>query len=629
MKRLFKSAILPALFSLATVSCLSDHPKESGEEPSPTPTPSPGPVAPDLSQFVGSLLDFDITWEEFDNQEIIETETVVTDATNEEYSDFVENFSFPNVVKISFDGTNATVENNITGVSAGISAGHVEINSTASGVEYILNGTATDGSLKLYSSTDVKITLNNVSLTSSKSAALNIQSNKNIYIVSADGSNNTLTDASTYAVADATEDQKGCIFGEGRIILSGNGSLAINANYNHAICSDKCVRTRAGSNTTINAAPSDAIHANDKVILGGGLLAATVVGDVVDCEAGDIEIRGGRLKAATNGQACKALKATGNIAITGGQSILITQGSAYFNTTDQDIKSAAGIRCTGSLNITDATVLISSAGTAGKGINCDGALTIANSTVKTKATGATYTYNSNNSSSSKAISAEGSIAINSGTVWALALGGDGCEGIESKMTLSINGGDVRVSASDNGLNATSSITINDGQVYGYSALNDALDSNGTVAINGGTVVLSGAAHPEGGIDCDQNTFKITGGTLLSIGGDTSMPTAEQCTQNAIVYKGAGTESQLFTITDTENKQIASYVIPRLYEQMAIVYSSASLASGSQYNIYTEGSYTGGETFCGLTSNGDYTPNSDALLFTVASPVTTVTPTAAQ
>ena len=303
--------------------------------------------------------------------------------------------------------------------------------------------------------------------------------------------------------------------------------------------------------------------------------------------------------------------------------MLVTQGNAYYNATDSDIKSAAGIRCSGSAVIKNAQLLVLSEGTAGKGINCDGSLVIENSVVKVKTTGQTYVYSSSASSSAKAITADGSLTIKSGTVWAMALGGEGCEGIESKNTLAINDGEVMVSASDNGLNATLGISINGGKVYSFSAENDALDSNSSFVLNGGTVVLSGAEYPEGGVDCDNNTFKITGGTLLAIGGDTSLPT--QSSQPVVVYKGEMEEGKLLTFTDVQSKMLASYVAPRGYKPMAVVFTCPELTIGSQYNIYTDGVYSGGETFGGLILGGDYTPGELATQFE-ASAITKVTST---
>ena len=66
------------------------------------------------------------------------------------------------------------------------------------------------------------------------------------------------------------------------------------------------------------------------------------------------------------------------------------------------------------------------------------------------------------------------------------------------------------------MNASKSIVINGGNIYCYSSGNDGVDSNGTLTITGGTIVSIGTTSPEEGFDCDQNTFKITGGTWESV-----------------------------------------------------------------------------------------------------------------
>lgn len=59
--------------------------------------------------------------------------------------------------------------------------------------------------------------------------------------------------------------------------------------------------------------------------------------------------------------------------------------------------------------------------------------------------------------------------------------------------------------------------------YLYSTSNDAVDSNGKITITGGLMVAAGTTGVEEGFDCDKNTFKVTGGTLLGIGGPLVCP----------------------------------------------------------------------------------------------------------
>lgn len=608
---------------LCLAACTSDPWSESSDGIVIDQTSSSSTASADSS---GNLLDFDITWDDIDDNDFTDaTETVPTDETDDEYEDFLENSSFTSQVTIVYNGTSATVTNNVEGVEVTTDGAHVTVNSTVKAVEYVLSGSATNGSLKVYSEKKFQLTLNGVSLTSTIGAAINIQSSKRVFVVATDGTENTLTDASDYSSSTVTdEDQKACFFSEGQLLFSGGGQLTVNGNYKHGICSDDYVFIHAGTSITIASAVKDAIHTNDKIVIGGGLLKITPSGDGLDCEEGNIDIRGGLLKANITGTASKAVKAETDLSVTGGQMILLTSGDAEYDSDDQDISSSAGMKCGGNLTISDASISIKSTGAAGKGINCDGTFSTTSSTLKVITEGTQYIYGSLDSSA-KGIKADGNLTINSGTVQVITSGGEGSEGIESKSILTINGGTIAIYAYDDCINATSSIVINDGYIYCYSSGNDGIDSNGTLTITGGFTVASGTTSPEEGIDCDQNTFKITGGTLLGIGSTTSSPTSSACTQRSVIYSSnSGTSGTLLTIASSSGTHIMSYTIPRNYSgAMAVLFSSSSLTSGTSYTIYTGGSVSGGSTFYGLTVGGTYTAGTTVSSFTSSSMVTTV------
>ena len=570
----------------------------------------------------GNLLSFDISIDDIADADFTEaSETVVTDSSDDEYDDYIENSSFTSTIKIAYSGTSASVSGSVSGVTVTTDGGHVTVNSETAGVEYILSGSTSNGSLKVYSTKKFKLTLNGVTLTSTEGAAINIQSSKRAFVVVTDGTTNTLTDASSYTNTTDGEDQKACLFSEGQLIFSGSGQLTITGNYKHGICSDEYVRTRTGCRITVSAAVKDAIHTNENIIIGGGLLHLTPSSDGLDCEEGTIDIRGGLIKAEISGNTSKAIKAETDISITGGQMILLTTGDAEYDSDDKDISSPAGIKCV-NLAISDAEISIKSTGKAGKGINADGTLTISGSTIKVITTGTQYVYSSSLDSSAKGIKADGNLTIGSSTVMVRAEGGDGSEGIESKKILTINGDEVAVYAYDDCLNASSSIVITDGYVYTYSAGNDGIDSNGTLTISGGTIVCSGTTSPEEGIDCDTNTFKITGGTIVSVGGGTSTPTSNSCTQRSVIYGGSGSSGSLISITDSSGSQVMSYTIPRTYSSMTLLFSSSALTSNGSYTIYTGGSTSGGTTYYGLTTGGTYSAGTKSTTFTASSMVTT-------
>ncbi len=569
----------------------------------------------------GNLLDFDVSWEDLSENGFIDAaEEVPTDENDEEYDDFVENTSFNSQINIEYDGTTATVTGSVSKVNITVDGADVTVNSTAKSVEYVLSGSTTNGSFKIYSENKLKLTLNGLSLTSGKGAAINIQSGKSTYVECVAGTENTLSDAAVYSNNVNSEDQKACLFSEGQLLFSGSGTLTVSGKGKHGICSDDYVYIHAGTNIEIMSSASDAIHANQKIIIAGGILGMSPSSDGLECEDGNIDIRGGLIKASITGSASKAIKAATDVNITGGQLLLLTSGDAEYDAESADVSSCSCIKSSGNVVISDAVVYMKSTGSAGKGINSAGMVTISNSDIKVITTGEEYVYGSLNTQA-KGIKADGALTINSGTVLVRATGGNGSEGITSKSTLTINDGTVCVNSYGDCISATSAINVNGGNVYCYSEANDGMDSNGTATISGGTIVTSGSSDSESGID-SQSTFKITGGTLIGIGYDTSTPTVSS-SQRSVIYNGMGNGGYLLSIVASDGTDLMSYIIPRDYSKMSVLFSSPLLETGTSYTIYNGGSVEGGATFYGLTTGGTYTSGISVTTFSPSSMVTTV------
>lgn len=212
--------------------------------------------------------------------------------TGYDADDLLENSTFSSTVTITF-GSTVTVSNPLSaaGVTIAESGGDVIVTSTAKAVEYVLAGTTTSGSVKIYSDNKFKLTLNGVAITNNDGPAINIQSSKRAFVVLADGTTNTLTDGATYTAA-GDEDMKGTFFSEGQLVFSGGGALTVKGNYKHAIASDDYVRIRSG-NITIAGAVKDGIHTNDAFIADGGNITVTAGSDGIDCEEGYVIINDG------------------------------------------------------------------------------------------------------------------------------------------------------------------------------------------------------------------------------------------------------------------------------------------------------------------------------------------------
>lgn len=209
------------------------------------------------------------------------------------------------------------------------------------------------------------------------------------------------------------------------------------------------------------------------------------------------------------------------------------------------------------------------------------------------------------------------VTINGGTI--LIESED--EGIESKSVLTINGGTIGIRAVDDAINAGTFIYINGGDIYAHSSANDGIDSNGPVTITGGKVLAVGARSPEGGIDCDRSTFKITGGIVVGIGGNTSVPTASVSTQPSVIMSGTSA-GQLVVILAEDNSEALTYLAPVTHSTM--LFSSPKLKSGQTYHVYNGGTVADAEEFYSLYTAGTYEPGTrSGTSFTTSSMVTTI------
>ncbi len=172
------------------------------------------------------------------------------------------------------------------------------------------------------------------------------------------------------------------------------------------------------------------------------------------------------------------------------------------------------------------------------------------------------------------------IVINGGTIY-ITTTGEGGEGIESKSTLTINGGDIYIKAVDDAINAGKALYINGGNVVAYSTTNDGIDSNGTLTVTGGKVFAIGARSPEAGFDCDNNTFRITGGLLVGVGGSTSTPTADASTQASVILDGGNAET-IYSVLDSDNGEVVTFTSPTSFTTLLL--SSSKFNSENAYRL---------------------------------------------
>jgi len=268
-----------------------------------------------------------------------------------------------------------------------------------------------------------------------------------------------------------------------------------------------------------------------------------------------------------------------------------------------------------------------------KGLKAENTLVIASGT---------FTINS----SDDAIHSNNEIQIDGGNV-VLSSGDDG---IHADNVLTINGGDLTVEKSYEGIEANI-VTIHDGSLNitstddgmnagtgassgetGYLAIHggditidasgDGIDSNTTVEMTGGTVIVNGTVDGgNGALDYDE-TFHISGGILIAAGSSAmAQSPSDSSSQSSIVYQFDQSTTESIALTDDSGQFILGFTPTKSYQ--TIVVSSPLLETDKTFTWHTAVDVDG-EAVDGLVTDGVITTSTE-LDFTLTDSLTYLTP----
>lgn len=427
----------------------------------------------------------------------------------------------------------------------------------------------------------------------------------------------------------------------------------------------------AGGHLTINNSgdQSKGLKSKSLINIKGGTINITASGNTVlesttsgndpaYCHAiacdSIINISGGNitLTLPSSNQGGKGIKADQAINISGGTLNITTAGNGVVYTVSGSTKDAytsACIKSDGTLNIQGGSITCSSTGTGAKGISSEGDITLGAVgaldsllIVNITTSGAHLAISSSGGgggwpggpgggggdyANPKGIKATGNLTINSGIVTVnCTQSTEGGECLESKNILTINGGQTTaISNYDDGINAANRININGGTTYASSSNNDGIDCNGQIHITGGFTIAAASKTPEEALDCDNNTFSITGGTFIGThvnGNMFSSPTASQCTQHSLKYIGASNNA-VQIIRNSDNEVILTFKIPTLSgggggwpggggsssSNACMTFTSPELTQGS-YTLKYGGTITGGTEWHNCYTGATYSGGSN-------------------
>ncbi len=414
------------------------------------------------------------------------------------------------------------------------------------GGTYTVVGQLTNGQLIIDSDAETNIILNNASITNQTSAAIYILDADLTTITLEEGTTSTLTDGSDYSYT--TEGINATLYSKDILVIDGEGTLVVNANYNDGIISKDSLTIESGT-ITINSV-GDAIYGKDDLTINGGTINITTY-------TGSAGVDMSAEEGTTGGPG-------------GGRPL----GKTITLSTTTDETSSKGMKSQGLITINDGTFTIDAYDDA---IHSDTEITINNGTFNIK-------------SGDDGMHADETLTINDGVVNITYC----YEGIESN-TINIVGGTISVIATDDGLNAPTLNSVNgtiniSGGTTNVVASGDGLDSNGSLYVTGGIVYVEGSSDgSNGALDYDNSGY-ANGGTILATGnsqmaqGFTTSSTSSwfMGTFNGMTISLGSTVQ----IQDTSGTVLASTVITNSFN--SVVFSSSELISGNTYYVVVNG-----------------------------------------
>lgn len=486
---------------------------------------------------------------------------------------------------------------------------------TAEGT-YVVSGEHESITVSAPDTAKVRIILKNATVSNTSGPAIYIEKADKVFITACEGTVNTLSDGTSYTGDFKDTNVDGAIFSKTDLTLNGEGTLNITGNCKCGVVS-KDDLIICGLNLTVKSTGC-ALEGKDCVKIKDAAITVSAGGDgirstnteksnkgFVYIETGNIDITSGN----DGIQAATVLKAAnGSIKITAGGGAADTKqnsggrnmpGFGGKTQTTDDEESTKGLKAGSLILIDEGSFEVSSKDDS---FHSNGDIEI---------NGGSFTA----AAGDDGFHADNNLIINGGSI-TVSRSYEGLEG--QKVT--VTGGDIDITASDDGINAASSssnsssdgrpgnsdsnalITIGGGYIL-VNAAGDGIDSNGNVAITGGTVLVSGPTdNGNGAVDYDGEAT-VSGGTVILCGSSgMAQGFSDKSEQASFMYTldNSASAGSSVALTDEKGNVLASFIPAKQYNNVVI--STPSLKSGSSYKLVIGGTVSGADKN-GFASSG--------------------------
>ena len=485
--------------------------------------------------------------------------------------------------KVALSGSSATID----GAGAAIQNGVLTI--SEAGV-YVLSGDLS-GSVIVEAPEDAKvqIVLANASVQSPDGPAIYVKQADKCFLTLADSSSNQVEDSAVYTLAEGQDEPDSAIFSKCDLTIQGSGSLTVSGNYLNAVKS-KDDLVVSGGDIDVSAVDSGLVG-RDKVGIAAGSIRISSGGDGVkstndeDASKGFVTVDGGLLQIEAQGKGIKAASilrvAGGSVSVISTDDSLHSNGDVHVIGGDLSLSSGDdGVHADSVLQIDGGDLLVSE--------SCEGlegqAIYLNDGTVRVV---------SSDDGLNAALSSESDGASDGFDLGDLQSGepqgdarsqGDeqrdgepaGAQGGERPGGGQPGGGrgDMQVGGMDT--DSSCAIVISGGYLV-VDAQGDGIDSNGSLEVTGGTVLVSGPSDSGNGSLDYGTTASISGGTVIACGSSGMAASFTEGTQAFAVANVKGEAGSSIVLLDSNGNAVASFTAARSFD--CVVVSSPSIGDG--------------------------------------------------
>lgn len=462
---------------------------------------------------------------------------------------------------------------------------------------YRLSGSLTDGQVVVDSATDgvVRLVLDSVDLASSTSAPLVVTEADEVVVVLPEGSSSTLTDAVTYVYSDAeTDEPNAALFSTANLTIGGDGALTVTGRSNDAIAA-KDGLVILGGTITVDAL-DDGIRGKDYLVVAGGTLAVTAGGDGLkadnadDAALGYVRLTGGTLDVTAG---VDGIDAATDVTVTGGELTVAADDDGIHADVELAI-SAGSVAVTRSSEGLEAARMAISGGDISVVASDDG-VNVAGGTTD-EATDPTADAAADPDADPDAPAAG---EMPEGAPTDMPTGGTRPARPEGAPdgTMPERGMDGGPGGGGDSAVGDYHLTISGGTLL-IDAGGDGLDSNGTIDMTGGSVVVQGPTNNGNGAIDVNGTFTISGGTLVAVGSASMAEKPDDTSTQGVVAFALDTQpaGSVVTVVDADGEEVVTLEAAK--EIGSVVVSSPEVTAGEDYTASIDGSEVGTTTASG-------------------------------